>query len=317
MKFPLLLAALYLLSPAVPRSPSLGVENPPAREEPQKQPVYDEAARGEEQIAAALERARRENKRVLIQWGANWCGWCVKLAGTFQKDAEVARELMYEYELVKLDVGRFDKHVELFQRYGADLKAAGIPYLTVLDAEGKVLANQETGSLEDPSTKLHDPAKVLAFLKRHEAAPLDAQALYGAALARAKQEEKRVFLHFGAPWCGWCHRLEDWMRQPEVAERLAKDFVDLKIDQDRMQHGAELKKRFPASEKGGIPWFAFLDGDGRVLADSVGSKGNVGFPAAPEEIAHFRAMLDKVRVGISPADVDWLVKSLEPKKKDG
>jgi hypothetical protein len=43
----------------------------------------------------------------------------------------------------------------------------------------------------------------------------------------------------------------------------------------------------------------------------------VGFPAKPEEIAHFRAMLDKARARMSPEDVDWLVRSLEPKKKDG
>ncbi|MFG0260298.1 MAG: hypothetical protein ACF8LK_08090, partial [Phycisphaerales bacterium JB041] len=41
--------------------------------------LYDVNADASEQIAAALAKAKQENRRVLIQWGGNWCGWCIQL----------------------------------------------------------------------------------------------------------------------------------------------------------------------------------------------------------------------------------------------
>src|SRR5258708_17180935 len=38
--------------------------------------IYDESADANRQIADAVAQAKRENKRVLLQFGANWCGWC-------------------------------------------------------------------------------------------------------------------------------------------------------------------------------------------------------------------------------------------------
>ena len=91
------------------------------------------------QIAEAVARAKRKNKRVLIQWGANWCGWCHLLHGTFNENPEVARKLLYEYDVVLVDIGKWDKNLELAEKYGADFKNNGVPYLTILDADGKVL----------------------------------------------------------------------------------------------------------------------------------------------------------------------------------
>jgi len=48
-------------------------------------------------------------------------------ARQFKSDAKVARKLMYEYEVVLVDVGRFDRNLELADSYKADLKKNGIP----------------------------------------------------------------------------------------------------------------------------------------------------------------------------------------------
>ncbi len=279
-------------------------------------PVYDESAVGSEQVAAALKRAKREDKRVLIQWGANWCGWCKLLAATMKEDRDLSRELLYEYEVVKIDVGRFDKNLDVAEKYGVPLKS-GIPYLTFLDADGKLIENHDTASLEDktPDVQRHVPEKLLELLKSHETPRVEAGKLRAVAFARAQAEGKRVFLHFGAPWCGWCHKLEDWMARPEIAAVLEKDFVDLKIDTDRRIGGQEMLDEMRGSKKGGIPWFAFVDADGKVLATSDAPTGNVGFPAAPEELAHLRAMLQKSAKAITRAEVDALIQSLTPKPK--
>jgi thiol:disulfide interchange protein len=186
--------ALPLLAGSAPGRPPLV---PQEQDEPA---VYDEAADARADIAAALARAKADNKRVLVQWGANWCGWCVKLHELSRSDAKIARELLYEYEVVRVDVGRFDKHLELAAELGADFKAHGVPYLTVLDADGKPLVQQETGALEVPGESRHDPAKVLAFLAEHQAPYRDAGELYAAALAEARTKGKRLFVHIGAPW---------------------------------------------------------------------------------------------------------------------
>lgn len=260
-------------------------------------PVYDEKADATEQIAAAVAQAKKDNKRVLIQWGANWCGWCHLLDKTFTGNEQVRRTLLYEYELVHVDIGQFDKNLDVAAKYGADFKSNGVPYLTVLDADGNALANQETGALETHANGEpgHDPAKVLAFLKKHQAAPLNAEQVLSEAMQEAEREDKRVFVHFGAPWCGWCHRLEAWLAEEDVAKTLAKDFIEVKIDTDRMTGGAEALQRYTGGKQTGIPYSLFLEPDGSVVAAVVNEKGeNLGCPWSEEELAAFGSVLNRV-----------------------
>jgi len=166
----------------------------------EKPKVYNETADSKLEIATALAEAKKDNKRVLIQWGANWCGWCVKLHDLFKGDKKIARKLLYEYEIVYVDLGRFKKNIDVAEKYQAytKIKSSGIPFLTVLDGNGKVLANQETGSLE--KDKQHDPVKVLEFLDKHTPTYLSADDILQKNLKLAKKTDKNVFLQFGAPW---------------------------------------------------------------------------------------------------------------------
>lgn len=285
----------------------------------EKKPVYDEAADAREQIAEALTRAKKDNKRVLIQWGANWCGWCHILDRTFENDPKVRRTLAYEYEFIHVDIGQFDKHVDVAESYNADFKNNGVPYLTILDADGKVVANQETGSLEATVNDQpgHDAAKVLAFLTEHKADPLNADQVLTDALAKADQEDKRVFLHFGAPWCGWCHRLEAWLDQPAVAQTLAKDFIEIKIDTDRMTNGADLLARYTNNKPTGIPYSVFLEPDGTIVAALVNDKGeNLGCPWTDEEIRAFAGVLEKVCRTIDKDEQAGLLQSLTIQREE-
>src|SRR5690242_15686933 len=59
-------------------------------------PIYDEKADGSAAIRAALASAKRENRRVLIQWGGNWCPWCHRLFNQFKADRELAKILSSE-----------------------------------------------------------------------------------------------------------------------------------------------------------------------------------------------------------------------------
>ena len=297
------------------------VEDPKPQTE-KRDPIYDEKADAKADIAAAVARAKKDNRRVLVQWGANWCGWCHRLHELFHSDKDIAKALLYEYDVVLVDIGRWDKNMDLATSYGANLKQSGVPFLTLLDGEGKVLVNQDSGAFESKDEKKpgHDPRTVLEFLKGHQAPYAKAQDLYDAALARAKAENRSVFLHFGAPWCGWCRRLEAWMASTEVAPILTKGFIDLKIDTERTVGGNEMMtamiataagSRPGAKTGGGIPWFVFLDSSGSLLADSDGEEGNIGFPSQPAEIDVFVAMLKKSGAKLSAVEIDQLRRTLE------
>ena len=110
-------------TPAQPgnKPPAQTAGKPEAKLQPAEK-VYDETADAGKQIEAALAKAAKENQRVLIQWGGNWCPWCVKLHYTFKNDQAIARELMYEYVIVEIDIGRFDKNLDLVEKYKADIK---------------------------------------------------------------------------------------------------------------------------------------------------------------------------------------------------
>ncbi len=139
-------------------------EDKPAK--PARTPIYDTKADGSKQVADALATAKRENKNVLLQFGANWCGWCHKLHNLFQSDKEIAGVLKTNYVVVLIDVDTVDgkpHNADINTRYGNPCRF-GLPVIVVLDADGKQLTTQDTGKLE--AGNRHDPAKVLAFLKQ-------------------------------------------------------------------------------------------------------------------------------------------------------
>jgi len=136
------------------------------KSKPDRPSIYDTRADGETQIADALKIAGRNNKRVLLKFGANWCPWCHQLHKLLKEDPRVAAKLKASYELVLIDVDTVDgkKHNEKVDaKYGNPMKL-GLPVLVVLDAEGKQLTTQPTEVFEVEDR--HDPDKVLAFLEK-------------------------------------------------------------------------------------------------------------------------------------------------------
>jgi hypothetical protein len=107
------------------------------------------------------------------------------------------------------------------------------------------------------------------------------------------------------------------MALQDVAPILAKEFIPLMLDYDRATGARDIQKRYIEKEQG-LPWFVFLDGDGKKIVSSTGPKGNVGFPYQPDEIAYFKVMLEQLqreKRRLTAADIAYLVKSLEETKK--
>lgn len=149
-------AALAALQPAGMRA---------APEYPAKGPdIYDTHADADAQIAAALGRAAAEHKRVLLDFGANWCIWCRRLHATFESDPSVSAALARGFVVVMIDVNTrngVNRNAGANVRYGNPIHH-GIPVLVVLDSSGKQLTTKDSGELEEGNG--HSPAKITAFL---------------------------------------------------------------------------------------------------------------------------------------------------------
>ncbi|WP_165247875.1 thioredoxin family protein [Paludisphaera soli] len=272
-----------------------------------KKSIYDEKADAREQVDKALAEARKDGKRVLLMFGGDWCGWCHRLHKLFEEDREIASVLSNEYALVMIDTQAPNAEGYL-KEASKGQEGVGFPFLAVLDADGKLLVGQKTDPLEEGDH--HDPKKVKAFLDQWKVAAKDAEAVVKDALARASAEDKRVLLTFGAPWCGWCHRLEDFLARPEIAEALADDLIVAKVDVDRMTHGHEVMMRHRKEVVGGIPWYVVLDGQGKAHGTADTAFGNIGYPIDPKEIDAFVALLEAQKT-IEPARIEVVRKGLD------
>lgn len=270
----------------------------------EKKAIYNPDADARADIAAAVEKAAKENKHVLIQWGANWCGWCYKLHDFFAEDQKAKALLDAGYVVVLVDT---DANRPLLAEMAVEPQ--GIPYLTVLDAAGKKLVDRETGSLETGSR--HDPEKVNPFLKQWQPATETAEESVGtadervaASVAQAGKEGKSVFVSVGAEWCGWCGKLDELLANEAVAPILRKHFVLLKLDQDKVDGTTAFRAANALDRSKGIPWYAALDNTGKVIATSDAKvDGNTGYPARPEEIDWFIEVLKRSAPDMDAADL--------------
>ena len=106
---------------------------------------YDEAADAHVALAQATQRARSHNKHLMLIFGANWCKDCRVLDDAMQ-DPMIEALLQERYELVKIDVGNWDKHLDINQQWGDPIRG-GIPALVIGSVEGQVLYTTEGGDL--------------------------------------------------------------------------------------------------------------------------------------------------------------------------
>ncbi len=87
----------------------------------------------EPDLPSALERARKEQKPVVVTFYADWCVWCKRFESTTLRDAQVASMLSDRVVPLSLDVDGAGR--ELSAEYRVD----GLPTILVLDAGGNEL----------------------------------------------------------------------------------------------------------------------------------------------------------------------------------
>ncbi len=125
-------------------------------------PLYDESADARQAIGTAIVSATRTHKNIVLDFGANWCFDCRVLDEQMRKP-ELASIVEKNFVVVHVDVGRFDKNLDLAIKYGVPLKK-GIPAVAVLDSGGKLLYAQDQGQFEDARHMSYEDIKAF-FVK--------------------------------------------------------------------------------------------------------------------------------------------------------
>ena len=124
--------------------------------------IYSETADPKADIAAALVQARKQHKRVLLDFGGDWCGDCQVLDIYFHQ-APNQELLEKNYVLVHVWIGHIDRNLEYPEKYGVAIKK-GVPALAVIDASGKTVFAQQTGEFEN--MRHMDASSVTEFLEK-------------------------------------------------------------------------------------------------------------------------------------------------------
>src|SRR5262249_27463291 len=122
-------------------------------------------------------------------------------------------------------------------------------------------------------------------------APPAASAVLSAALKTAAAERKTVLVEFGASWCSWCRRVDDFVHVQQVSSIVAANYIIVNLvvqereDKKALENpgGQDVMNRWGGA-KSGLPFYVFLDAAGQKVADSNAMPGgaNVGFPGNPK-----------------------------------
>jgi protein disulfide-isomerase len=106
---------------------------------------YDESADAKADVQRAIDASAKTQRPVLVIFGANWCKDCRALDAALKAPAN-AELIGKEFVVVKVDVGNFDRHLDIAQRYGNPIKK-GIPAAVVLSPRQEVLYATRGGEL--------------------------------------------------------------------------------------------------------------------------------------------------------------------------
>jgi thiol-disulfide isomerase/thioredoxin len=108
--------------------------------------IYPDPVQAKVDLATALKTAASAHKRILLDFGGNWCPDCQALDIYFH-DAANRPILEANFVLVPVNIGHMDANLEIAEKYGVPLHK-GVPALAVLDEHGKLLYSQKSGEFE-------------------------------------------------------------------------------------------------------------------------------------------------------------------------
>ncbi len=122
--------------------------------------IYPDPSQAKADLAAGLKAAGQSHKRLIVDFGGNWCGDCQVLDIYFH-NAQNRPILESNFVLVHVNIGRMDENLDIAEQYGIPV-TLGVPALAVLSEKGKLLYGQRGGEFK--SMRRMESSAVTKFL---------------------------------------------------------------------------------------------------------------------------------------------------------
>lgn len=249
-------------------------------------------------FAQALAKAKKENKKLMVDCYTLWCGPCRHMAKNVFPDENLGKYMNANFVCIQLDM-EHGEGPELNKTFNVE----AYPTFIFFDAEGKemnrfegmcmqnefqkrcerILKGEAPIVKEDSETAkkvqsqvakkdtIIDEGKGVNFIKGSEVCLADV-------LAQAKRENKRVLVDFWATWCHACMQMnKTTFRDTRIGNLMNYTFVNYAVDVDNDPDGKSLVEKFNIKA---FPTYLILNPDGTEYNRVVGSNPVEGFAKA-------------------------------------
>lgn len=247
-------------------------------------------------FAQALAKAKKENKKLMVDCYTLWCGPCRFMAKNVFPDEKLGKFMNEHFVCMQLDM----EHGEGPER-NKTFHVEAYPTFIFFDADGKEMSRFEGMAMQDDFQKrceriLKGEAPIskedIQKEKQHRVAEKDtiidegkgvnfikgSEVRFADVLAQAKRENKRVLVDFWATWCHACMQMnKTTFRDTRVGNMMNYAFVNYAVDVDHDADAKELVEKFNIKA---FPTYLILNPDGTEYNRIIGSNTVEGFAKA-------------------------------------
>jgi thiol:disulfide interchange protein len=121
--------------------------------------LYPDNSNASTEVSMAIRQAIQQHKRILLDFGGNWCADCQVLDYYYHQSPN--NELLDKYfVLVHVNIGHMDENSDIAEKYRVPIRK-GVPALAILDSRGDLLYSEKEKEFEHPSAP-----EITTFLTR-------------------------------------------------------------------------------------------------------------------------------------------------------